>query len=231
MTPQEFIRKWKPVALNERQTAQLHFKDLCLLFDHPDPIEDDPTGERFSFEKGAPKTGGGDGYADVWKNGYFAWEYKKRRRNLDEALVQLVRYAAALENPPLHVVCDTIHFKIITAWTNEVPAKYEFNIDDLAEPESLRILRAVFYDPEALRSKKTLGGANTTGRRQIFDDLGQPPGAQSGSRSGRAFCQSARLLFLRRQREAVARWSMEKAPNDLAEAAATIEGLFRQTLR
>ena len=155
MTPQEFIRKWKPVALNERQTAQLHFKDLCLLFDHPDPIEDDPTGERFSFEKGAPKTGGGDGYADVWKNGYFAWEYKKRRRNLDEALVQLVRYAAALENPPLHVVCDTIHFKIITAWTNEVPAKYEFNIDDLAEPESLRILRAVFYDPEALRSKKT----------------------------------------------------------------------------
>jgi L-alanine-DL-glutamate epimerase-like enolase superfamily enzyme len=29
MTPQDFIKKWKPVALTERATAHTHFKDLC----------------------------------------------------------------------------------------------------------------------------------------------------------------------------------------------------------
>src|SRR5208337_4035707 len=57
MTPQEFIRKWKPVALTERSAAQQHFLDLCRLFDHPTPVEDDPVGDHFTFEKGAPKTG------------------------------------------------------------------------------------------------------------------------------------------------------------------------------
>ena len=77
MTPQEFIRKWKKVALGERATAQEHFIDLCRLFEHSTPAEDDPVGDRFTFEKGAPKVGGGDGWADVWKKGFFAWEYKK----------------------------------------------------------------------------------------------------------------------------------------------------------
>ena len=155
MTPQEFIQKWKPVALTERATAQEHFLDLCRLFDHPTPAEDDPIGDHFTFEKGVSKTGGGDGYADVWKKGYFAWEYKKKKRDLDKALEQLTRYAAALENPPLHVACDTHLFRIETRWTNEVPAKYEFELDDLADPKNLAILNAVFHDPEKLRSKRT----------------------------------------------------------------------------
>ena len=95
MTPQDFIRKWKPVALTERAAAQTHFNDLCALVGH-DPIKADPTGEAFTFEKGVTKTGGGDGFADVWKKDFFAWEYKKKKRNLDEALAPLVRYAAAL---------------------------------------------------------------------------------------------------------------------------------------
>ena len=73
MTPQDFIRKWKPVALTERATAQEHFLDLCRLVDHPTPAEDDSAGERFTFEKGVSKTGGGDGFADVWKKDFFAW--------------------------------------------------------------------------------------------------------------------------------------------------------------
>jgi hypothetical protein len=67
MTPQQFIKKWKPVALTERATAQSHFLDLCALLNHDDPVQADPTGEWFTFEKGVPKTGGGDGFADVWK--------------------------------------------------------------------------------------------------------------------------------------------------------------------
>lgn len=155
MTPQDFIRKWKPVALTERATAQEHFLDLCHLLDHPTPAEDDPAGERFTFEKGVPKTGGGDGFADVWKKGFFAWEYKKKKRDLDKALEQLTRYAAALENPPLHVACDTHIFRVETRWTNEVPAKYEFELDDLADPKNLTILNAVFHEPEKLRSGRT----------------------------------------------------------------------------
>jgi hypothetical protein len=158
MTPQQFIHKWKPVALTERATAQSHFLDLCKLVGHEDPISADPTGEWFTFEKGVTKTGGGEGFADVWKKGFFAWEYKKKKRNLDDALAQLVRYAAALENPPLQVACDTDRFLIRTAWTNAVPKNYEFSLEDLAEPANLNLLHSVFFDPERLRPRETRAG-------------------------------------------------------------------------
>lgn len=155
LTPHEFIRKWKPVALTERASAQAHFLDLCRLLGHRDPIDADPRGERFAFEKGASKTGGGDGFADVWKQGFFAWEYKKKKRDLGAALEQLTRYASALDNPPLHVVCDTVRFRIETRWTNTVTAKHEFELEELADPDKLALLRAVFHDPESLRPKQT----------------------------------------------------------------------------
>lgn len=158
MTPAEFIKKWKPVALTERAAAHTHFLDLCKLFEHEDPVSADPTGEWFAFEKGATKTGGGEGFADVWKKNFFAWEYKKKKRDLNAAMEQLVRYAAALENPPLQVVCDTDRFIIRTAWTNTVPKQYEIELDDLAEPEKRQILWAVFHDPERLRPKETRAG-------------------------------------------------------------------------
>jgi type II restriction/modification system DNA methylase subunit YeeA len=158
MTPAEFIKKWKPVALTERAAAHTHFLDLCKLFEHEDPVSADPTGEWFTFEKGATKTGGGEGFADVWKKNFFAWEYKKKKRDLNAAMDQLVRYAAALENPPLQVVCDTERFIVRTAWTNAVPKQYEIELDDLALPEKREILWAVFHDPERLRPKETRAG-------------------------------------------------------------------------
>ncbi|MDJ0447300.1 DNA methyltransferase [Methylocystis sp. JR02] len=155
MTPHEFIRKWKNHALTERAAAQEHFIDLCHLFGHPTPAEVDPTGKEFTFEKGAAIVGGGDGWADVWKKGYFAWEYKKRKRNLDDAMAQLTRYAASLESPPLLVACDTIRFQIKTTWTNLETKKYEFELEELADPEKFKLLRAVFHEPEALKPVRT----------------------------------------------------------------------------
>ncbi|MDE2365049.1 MAG: class I SAM-dependent DNA methyltransferase [Hyphomicrobiales bacterium] len=155
MTPHEFIQKWKNHALTERASAQEHFIDLCRLVGHPTPAEDDPAGDHFTFEKGAAKTGGGDGFADVWKKGYFAWEYKKRRRNLDEAMTQLVRYSAALEHPPLLVVCDTIRFQIVTAWTNVESKTYAFELEELIDSDKFAILHAIFHDPEKLRPART----------------------------------------------------------------------------
>jgi hypothetical protein len=154
MTPSEFIKKWQAVALTERAAAQSHFLDLCKLFEHDGPVTADPTGDWFTFEKGATKTGGGEGFADVWKRDFFAWEYKRKKHNLDAAMDQLVRYAAALENPPLQVVCDTDRFIIRTAWTNSVPVIYEIELDDLAQPKKREILHAVFHDPDARQGKK-----------------------------------------------------------------------------
>jgi type II restriction/modification system DNA methylase subunit YeeA len=161
MTPFAFIKKWKTVALTERQTAQEHFIDLCSLFGHPTPSEDDPTGERFAFEKGATKVGGGRGFADVWKKDHFAWEYKRKNGNLDDALRQLIRYAPALESPPLQIVCDIERFQIHTAWTNTVPARYEIKLDDLANADRREILRNVFYDPEKLKPTRTRAALTT----------------------------------------------------------------------
>ena len=155
MTPHEFIQKWKGHGLTERASAQEHFIDLCRLFDHPTPVEADRRGEDYAFEKGVTKTGGGDGVADVWKRGYFAWEYKKRKRNLDQALEQLTRYASALENPPLHVACDTEHFRIVTAWTNTVPKTYTLSMEDLLDADKRQILHAVFHDPQRLKPQRT----------------------------------------------------------------------------
>jgi type II restriction/modification system DNA methylase subunit YeeA len=172
MTPQEFIKKWKPVALTERAAAHSHFLDVCALVEHKDPVTADPKGEWFAFEKGATKTGGGQGFADVWKKGFFAWEYKKKKRDLNVAMEQLVRYAAALENPPLQVVCDTDRFIIRTAWTNAVPKTYEFTLDDLVDPKNLNILHSVFFDPEKLRPTETRAGVT----RQAADKFSEIAG-------------------------------------------------------
>jgi hypothetical protein len=65
LTPQDFVSKWKRAAGGEKQSVQEHFLDLCQLVGHPTPVESDPSGKRFSFEMGAAKTGGGQGWADV----------------------------------------------------------------------------------------------------------------------------------------------------------------------
>jgi hypothetical protein len=89
--------------------VQEHFLDLCQLVGHSTPIEDDPSSTRFAFEMGAAKSGGGQGWADVAKLGYFGWEYKgKDTRDLDlnKAYEQLLRYRDALKNLPLLIVSD-----------------------------------------------------------------------------------------------------------------------------
>ena len=94
INPQEFVARWADVTLNEKQASQSHFIDLCRLLDQPTPAEVDPTGDTYAFEKGAEKTpgltGGKRGWADVWKKGCFAWEYKGPRANLEAAYEQLI---------------------------------------------------------------------------------------------------------------------------------------------
>ena len=155
MTPEAFIAKWKISELKERSAAQSHFNDLCAMLGEPSPTEADPKGEWYAFEKGASKTTGGEGWADVWKRGHFGWEYKGKTKSLDKAFAQLQQYALALENPPLLVVCDLDRFRIHTNWTNTVSVKHEFALDDLKDPAIRQKLKWVLSDPEKLKPQKT----------------------------------------------------------------------------
>ena len=91
----------------------------------------DPKGAWFTFEKGASKTTGGEGWADVWRKGCFAWEYKGKRKDLDAAFRQLLNYSIALDNPPLLIVSDMDRIKVHTNWTNTVHRIHEIEIEDL----------------------------------------------------------------------------------------------------
>jgi type II restriction/modification system DNA methylase subunit YeeA len=147
----DFIAKWRAADLTERAAAQSHFCDLCELLGEETPSDADPKGEWYAFEKGATKTTGSEGWADVWRRGCFGWEYKSKGKDLKAAFAQLQRYAPALENPPLLVVCDLARFEIHTNWTNTVSQTYSIELDELADPRRLRLLKWTFTDPERLK--------------------------------------------------------------------------------
>lgn len=160
MSPQEFIAKWGPGgpahALNERAGAQSHFIDLCRLLGVPEPA--DP--ESYCFERGVAKTGSAtpqrtDGFADVWKRGCFAWEYKAPGKSLEGALRQLMMYALPLENPPLLVVSDRLRIEVHTHFTGTPSECHAFALADLVQTEVLARLRAIWLEPERFRPRRS----------------------------------------------------------------------------
>lgn len=155
MTPHEFLKKWRQAELKERSASHSHFNDLCALLGILDPVSADPKGEWFTFEKGASKTSGGEGWADVWRKGCFAWEYKGRRKDLKAAFNQLLQYSVALENPPLLIVSDMDRIVIHTNWTNTVQEVHEFATEDLLDASVRDRLKAAFTDPEEFKPAKT----------------------------------------------------------------------------
>ena len=152
----DFVEKWRSAALRERANAQTHFNDLCAVLGVGMPVEEDPSGESYTFEKRVELPGGGSGDADVWKRGHFGWEYKSGGRSLTDAYEQLLGYREGLENPPLLVVCDMNRFEIHTNFTNTEPRVIAFTLKDLGENPThyIRQLREVFLDPEALHPNR-----------------------------------------------------------------------------
>jgi hypothetical protein len=129
MTVAEFKKKWLRYKGKETSAYQEHFNDLCRLLEQKTPAEADPSGsDWFCFQKrvvkdqelfaveedGAEPEASERGFADVWRKDCFAWEYKGKRKNLDDAYKQLLRYRESLLNPPLLVVCDFERFIIRT---------------------------------------------------------------------------------------------------------------------
>jgi type II restriction/modification system DNA methylase subunit YeeA len=155
ITVQKFIQKWQASKLKESAAAQSHFNDLCDLLGHETPTQADPEGEWFTFEYGAQKTTGSQGFADVWKKGFFGWEYKGKHKDLTVAYAQLQQYAPALANPPLLIVCDTEKFIIHTNWNDYVSEKHEILLEELANVDKLNLLRYAFFEPEKLKPRKS----------------------------------------------------------------------------
>ena len=151
MTPEQFIKKWTAAKLSERSAAQQHFLDLCALLGEPTPAEVDPDGDTYTFEKGGATATGGRGWADVWKKGAFAWEYKGPGKDLQQAYYQLKKYADALENPPLLITCDTKRIEIHTNFTNAVKTVHVLELVDLADPAKRELLKNAFSSPERFR--------------------------------------------------------------------------------
>ena len=150
-----FIATWRDSSLTERAAAQSHFNQLCDLLGVTPPTMADPQGEWFCFEKGVKKTGGGDGWADVWRKDCFAWEYKGKHKDLGAALRQLQQYAPALNNPPLLIVCNLSTIEIHTNFTNTVVQVHRLTLDDLRDPEQRQRLGWAFTDPDRLKPDRT----------------------------------------------------------------------------
>src|ERR1022692_4736116 len=170
MTATEFKKKWSRYQGKETSAYQSHFDDLCRLLGEQTPNEADPSGsDFFCFQKRVVKDAelfelhetpdasepAERGFADVWKKGCFAWEYKGKKKNLDEAYKQLLRYRESLLNPPLLVVCDFDRYIVKTNFNGTVQEVHEFTNAEIDRPENLRILRALFSDPEFLKPQRT----------------------------------------------------------------------------
>ena len=165
----EFKTKWSRYQGKETSAYQGHFDDLCRLLGQQTPTEADPSGsDFFCYQKRVVKDAelldlehpdSGDpterGFAVVWKKCCFGWEYKGKKKNLDEAYKQLLRYREALLNPPLLVVCDFDRYIIRTNFNGTVQETYEFTNDQIDRPENLRILRALFENPDFLKPQRT----------------------------------------------------------------------------
>ena len=155
MLPQEFVNKWRGNTSTERQVYQQHFLDLCALVGHGTPAELDRRNEFFTFEAGAVKLGGGNGFADVWFKGHFAIEYKGPNKSLDAAYDQLLQYRESLENPPLLITGNTQELYIHTNFTNSTKRIVHVTLDDLLTPAGLQHIRNLFYHVEAFRPEQT----------------------------------------------------------------------------
>src|SRR5919199_147824 len=158
LTPQAFAEQWSKSTLSEKSASQQHFLDLCRMLGQPTPAEIDPEGSFYTFEKGVEKTTGRKGFADIWYKGHFAWEYKGKHKDLVAAYNQLLLYKDDLENPPLLVVSDMERYEVHTNFTGTVKKVYRFTNADLPQPENLKILRALFTDPNSLRPIHTPEG-------------------------------------------------------------------------
>ena len=142
MSPAEFIATWQNTTLNEEQGAQSWFNDLCDLIGHPKPLGD-LNGLTYAFEHRLET-----GKADAYYENHFGWEFKTHEGQLDEAMRQVLGYSMYLKTPPLLVASAFSVIRIRTNFPGMESVQREIRIADLAEPETLAVVKRIFTDPD-----------------------------------------------------------------------------------
>ncbi len=146
LSPKEFVAKWSKIQQKETAVSHSHFNDICALIGHKPPLEYDPGGENFSFETQTVKPDGVKGFADVFFQDHFIWEYKGPHADLTKAYQQLQLYREDLQNPPLLITSD-IHTVIIHTNFNNYPTqKHTITFDDILSGDGVQKLRWAFYE-------------------------------------------------------------------------------------
>lgn len=107
--------------------------------------------------------------------------------------MQLLRYRDSLQNPPLLIVSDINTIIIRTNFTNLPTRTLTLTLDDMLKPESMAILRAVFFNPEELKPRETVAEVTREAARR-FSILAQNL-RKSGEDPSRVAHFLIRLLF------------------------------------
>ncbi|MEI6778326.1 MAG: DNA methyltransferase [Chloroflexales bacterium] len=166
-----FIQKWAAVTINERAVAQTHFNELCALIGAPAPLDKGQQSSVYRFEQPLTKSGGGAGFADVWKKDHFAWEYKTKGKypDLRAAYTQLVLYKGDLGNPPVLVACDIENYYVSIEFTGYRTQVEQFTNADLHNASTRELLRQIFTLPEQLRPVERAETITEKAARQLAD--------------------------------------------------------------
>ncbi len=126
------------------------FLDICRLVGHPTPVEyRNP--DAFTFEKTVPV-----GSADAYLEEHFGWEFKGSDSQLDEAFTQLLRYSFYLKTPPLLIVSSFQTILIRTNFPGMETVLHKIQVEELTDPDNLKILRSVFFAPADLRPNRSV---------------------------------------------------------------------------
>lgn len=168
MTPEQFVSKWKAITLKESATDRIHFNDLCDLLGVPKPLDVDPDGSFYTFQKHVDKVTGGKGFADVWYGGRFALEYKGKDANLKKAYEQLLAYREDLGNPPLLIVCDLNTIEVHTNFTATQKVIERFTLDDLLNDGRRQRLKLAWTDPDTFNPAKRRAAVTEATVRDIL---------------------------------------------------------------
>ena len=174
MTPQEFIARWpRGTSFREKQDAQTWFLDLLRVVGHPDPNKYGDR-EKFTFEKPIP-----GGFADMYLEGKFVWEFKGDEAQLSNAFEQVLRYQVHLRTPPLLIVSSFQLIRIRTNFPRKESRVYEIAIADLDKREPFAKLCNIFFHPERFEpenSREDLTGETASIFGEIVDAMEEERG-------------------------------------------------------
>ena len=150
LSPEQFVAKWRNAEFGEKQASQEMFLDICALVGHPTPVEYGNS-QVFTFEKWVP-----GGFADAFLEGHFGWEFKGSDADLDEGLLQLLRYQVHLKTPPLLIVSSFRTIWIQTNFPGMETVRHEIPVAALDQQEHLEKLRRAFFAPAEFLPGRTV---------------------------------------------------------------------------